>query len=220
MDKIISVINKVGRQIFYHPTPLEDYNVLAKKSLSPNTYRGFHKIDKTKPGPKEAFERILIDNSKFIRESLTVAKTESDIDSLERSICQMLKKELKKNIDNRQLNSYNKLRKPIDIVIEHFVSMGKDFSSSRQNVTNCLFLPLDSQMFQSNIIFSEDECSKLKIKRTFTFKDIVDETHYYEIQDFLKMKATMLGIENRIYFDLVWNDRYKSKGKNLFATNP
>jgi hypothetical protein len=220
MDKIISAINKVGQQLFYNPKPLIEYDILVRKSLGPNTYRGFHKIDKSKPGAKDAFEKILIGQSKFIIESLLIAKTESDIDNLEKIICKTLKDELKNNIDNRQLNSFNKLRKPIDIIIEHIVSMGIGFSLPRQKITNDLFLPLDSQMFKSNIIFSDIESSELKIKRTFTFKDIVDETHYYEIQDFLKIKAKKVGIESRIFFDLLWNDRYKSKGKNLFATNP
>ncbi|MDQ3682581.1 MAG: hypothetical protein M3352_05850 [Bacteroidota bacterium] len=229
MEKIISAINKVGKQVFYNPTPFIEYELLVRKSLGPNTYRGFHKIktvdeankvSKAKSGSKDAFEKVLINNSKFIVDTLLNAKNESDINFLEKDICKTLKKELKNKIDNRQLNSFNKLRKPVDIVIEHLVAMGKDFSLTRQKITKHLFLPLDSQMFRSDIVFSDKEISKLRIKRSFTFKDIVDEKHYYEIQDFLKQKAKKLGIENRIYFDLVWGDRYKSKGKNLFATNP
>lgn len=220
MDKIISAINKTGQQIFFNPQPLLPYDELVKKSLGANTYRGFHKVDKSKSGSKEAFEKVLIDNSRFIIDSLQNIKTEKELDSFEKEICKTLKKELKKNIDNRQLNSFNKLRKPIDIVIEHLVSMGSDFSTARKNLTPHLFLPLDSQMFQSTIVFSDKEAIELKIKRSFTFKDIVDEKQYNEIQIFLKNKANLIGVDNRIFFDLVWNDRYKSKGKNLFATNP
>jgi len=220
MDKTIASINKVGQQVFYNPKPLLDYDILVKKSLGPNTYRGFHKVDKSKSGSKEAFEKVLIDNSKFIIDTLLTAETEKELDTFEKEICKTLKKELKKNIDNRQLNSFNKLRKPIDIVVEHLISMGTDFASGRQKLTQHLFLPLDSQMFQSNFVFSDKEISELKIKRSFSFKDIVDEKHYYEIQSFLKEKAITVGVDNRIFFDLVWNDRYKSKGKNLFATNP
>ena len=219
MDKTIALINKVGQRVFYNPTPLIDYDQLVRKSLGPNTYRGFHKVDKSLPGAKDAFEKVLIKNSKSIIDSLRAAKTQTDLDFLEIDICKTLKKELKKNIDNRQLNSFNKLRKPIDIVIEHIVAMGTDMASTRQKITKHLFLPLDSQMFKSNIVFSDKELSDLKLKRTFTFKDINDETHYYEIQDFLNKKSKTIGIENRIFLDLVWNDRYKSNGTNLFATN-
>lgn len=97
--------------------------------------------------------------------------------------------------------------------------MGNDFDNARQYLTKHLFLPLDSQMFKSNFVFSDKEISELKIKRTYTFKDIEDENQYYEIQEFLRQKAIKVGISNRIFFDLIWNDRYKSAGKNLFETN-
>jgi hypothetical protein len=126
--------------------------------------------------------------------------------------------ELSKNIRKDQLLSFNKLRKPVDIVIEHMISMGSDFNSVRQSLTKHLFLPLDSQMFQSSIVFSDEEIQYLKIDRTFTFKDIRSNSHYYEIQSFLSDKAARLNID-RIFFDLLWNERYKSNGGNLFETN-
>ena len=220
MDNIIFLINKVGQQVFYNPIPLLDYDTLVKKSLGPNTYRGFHKIDKSKSGSKVAFEKVLINNFKFIVDTLLNTKTEKELDSFEKQIFDILKEELKNNINNKQLISFNKLRKPIDIVVEHFISMGSDFFSARQTLTKHLFLPLDSQMFQSRFVFSDKEISELKIKRSYTFKDIVYEKQYYEIQSFLKQKAVNVGIENRIFFDLIWRDRYKSNGKNLFLTNP
>ena len=83
-----------------------------------------------------------------------------------------------------------------------------------------MFLPLDSQMFQSDFVFSDKERQELKIKKEFTFKDILEQSHYNEIQEFLKQKANLIGLENKIYFDLEWNDRWKSNGNNLFETNP
>ena len=188
MDKIVEM-NKVGQRIFHNPQSLLSYETLVKRSLGPNTYRGFHKIDKSKSGAKDAFEKTL-------------------------------KEELKKNIRNEQLISFNKLRKPIDIFIEHLIAMETNFSSVRQNLTKHMFLPLDSQMFQSDFVFSDKERQELKIKKEFTFKDILEQSHYNEIQEFLKQKANLIGLENKIYFDLEWNDRWKSNGNNLFETNP
>lgn len=218
MKNIIILINKVGQQVFHNPSPLVDYETLALKSLGSNTYRGFHRFDKSKKGSKEIFEKILIENSKYIIGSVKKAKNEKDIDHLESELCKILKSELK-NIKINQLNSFNKLRKPVDILIEHLVAMGNDFNNSRQSLTKHLFLPLDSQMFKSNFVFSDKEISELKIKRSYTFKDIEDENQYYEIQEFLRQKAIKVGISNRIFFDLIWNERYKSAGKNLFETN-
>ena len=67
-------------------------------------------------------------------------------------------------------------------------------------------------MFQSDFVFSDKERLELKIKKGFTFKDILEKSHYYEIQDFLKQKANLIGLENKIYFDSEWNDRWKSNG--------
>ena len=75
-------------------------------------------------------------------------------------------------------------------------------------------------MFQTNFVFSDTEIKKLGISRKYTFKDISKEKLYHDIQKFLMDKASTLGLEARIYFDLIWNDRYKSNGSNLFDTNP
>jgi hypothetical protein len=219
MEKI-KKINEVGQHVFYNPSPLLTYDKLVKKALNHNTYRGFHKIDKTKSGAKVAFEKVLTDNSKFVIDSLLAAKNEADIDKLENEICKMLKDELEENIKNDQLKSFNKLRKPVDIFIEHVVAMLENFTIVRKTITPYLFLPLDSQMFKSDFVFSDDEITKLNLKRNFTFKDIETQEQYLEIQNFLKEKANKCGIDNRIFFDLVWNDRWKSKGNNLFETNP
>jgi hypothetical protein len=73
MDKIAEM-NRVGQRIFYNPQSLLSYETLVKRSLGPNTYRGFHRIDKSKSGAKDAFETILIDNSNLIINSLLKSK--------------------------------------------------------------------------------------------------------------------------------------------------
>jgi hypothetical protein len=83
-----------------------------------------------------------------------------------------------------------------------------------------VILPLDSQIFQSEFIFTAQEAKALGIKRSFTYKDIKTAQHYADIQIFLKDKAAYIGLNHRIYFDLVWNKRFESNGTNLFLTNP
>lgn len=218
MEKIIQKIKKTGNRIFYNPILTLNYEDLAQKSLSNNTFRGFHKIDKTKIGSGELFRNVLSQEYHLITKSIQNANNESDIDSLEEELCAILKFELQKNIKPQQLKSFNKVRKPVDIVIEHMVAMYKGFNDVRHRITPWLFLPLDSQMFQSPIVFSDAEIRALKLKRNFTFQDIWDKSHYYEVQAFLKDKADKLNID-RIYLDLVWNNRYLSNGGNLFETN-
>jgi len=215
----IEDINKTGRRVFYNPTTKLEYEFLAQKSLGPNTFRGFHKIDKIKPGSSHVFKSVLIENSQSIIKQLNNLKTEKELNDFSNELCKELLKGLKKNINNKQLASYNKIRKPVDIVIEHLVSMGEDFNQARERITKHLFLPLDSQMFQSEFVFSNSEIRKLNLSRRFTFKDIYEIEHYFTIQEYLKNKASKIGLEERIYFDLIWNNRYNSKGGNLFETN-
>lgn len=59
------------------------------------------------------------------------------------------------------------------------------------------------------------------IKSNASFKDVQTRKTYSELQDILYKKAAeisdCIGKEfNRIYFDLLWNDRYKKSGNNLF----
>jgi hypothetical protein len=214
----IKILKKIGTEVFFEKRKTFDYSTLTHGVvLGPNSYRGFHKIDKSKTGSKEAFETVFTKNKDFIITELKNVKNEKELDTIENEICKKLKSALKKNIDNRQLDSFNKLRKPIDIAVEHFIAMGDDFVEVKNIISPFLFLPLDSQMFLSNVVFSDSEIKELRIKRTFTFKDITDKQHYYEIQEYLKTKAQKLGIENRIYFDLIWGDRYKRKSSEIFT---
>jgi hypothetical protein len=86
----------------------------------------------------------------------------------------------------------------------HLVAMCDEFNSNRSALVQYLYLPLDSQIFQSSITFSDDEVKELGIQRNYTFKDVTESSHYYKIQDFLNDKAKKLAINNRISFDLIW----------------
>jgi hypothetical protein len=227
--KITNELNKKGVNVFINPIKLyafEDiiHGVKVKgktiTAIGSNTYRGFHKINKLKFGAKYYFDNCIITNKEQIIKILTNKPNEKTIDALENEIVHQIKIELKHNIMNYQLTSYNKLRKPIDLVFESLVAMIKTLNSGDRNcLIPLLFLPLDSQMFESPIVFSDNEMKMLSIKRSYTFKDIVDKVHYNEIQSFLKEKAEKIKLQNRIFFDLLWNDRYKKTGGNLFETN-
>lgn len=217
---ILQKINNVGDRIFLNPTPLLSYEYLAKNSLASNTYRGFHRIDKCQPGASQIFEGFLLSNKQDIIKELNNISSEKELDQFADSLCDSLSHQLKVNIKDHQLTSYNKLRKPIDIIIEHMVSMGKDFANHRNALIPFLYLPLDSQMFKCNFVFSDSEIKELEIRRTFSFKNIKSKEHYQKIQNFLKQKISNEGVNSRIYLDLIWNKRYESSGTNLFLTNP
>ncbi len=213
-------MNEVGDTVFLAPTPLLGYEELVLKSLGSNTYRGFHRKNNTCLGASHTFRDVLTKKKDYLINALNNLTSEIELNKLANELCSELKIELSKNIKPSQLQSFNKARKPVDIVFEHFVAMGEDFAPARKTVTPWLFLPLDSQIFQSEFIFTAQEAMALDIKRRFTYKDIKTAQHYADIQKFLKNKAAKIGLNHRIYFDLVWNNRYESNGTNLFLTNP
>jgi len=223
MDKVkVKKINELGDIVFRSPANPHTYEYLLENALGQNTYRGFHRIDKHGTGAKVAFISVLGSNKTKdkIISCLGLIRTEDELNELENEVAEVIKPALS-NIRESQLDSYNKIRKPLDIFFEHLVSMEEDFDSIRKTLTPFLFLPLDSWMFKSPEVFPDEELNKLRIKRTFSFQDIEQEAHYFEIQKFLKMRAKREGLKFRIYFDLLWNNRYKkTSAKNLFQTNP
>ena len=83
-----------------------------------------------------------------------------------------------------------------------------------------MFLPLDSWIFQSEIIFPNENLSELKLKRRFSFGDIRSKNHYVLIQEYLKQRVSSLDVKYEIFLDLFWNNRYQRDGNNLFELNP
>lgn len=220
MQAQVKRMNEVGDTVFLTPTPLLSYEELVLKSLGSNTYRGFHRKNNNCLGASHTFRYVLTKKKDYLIHALNNLTSEMQLNELANELCSELKSELSKNIKPMQLQSFNKVRKPVDIVFEHFVAMGEDFAPARKTATPWLFLPLDSQIFQSEFIFTTEEAKALGIKRRFTYKDIKTAQHYADIQNFLKDKAENIGLNHRIYFDLVWNKRFESNGTNLFLTNP
>ncbi len=220
MQAQIKRMNEVGDTVFLTPTPLLSYEALVLKSLGSNTYRGFHRKNNNCLGASHTFRDVLTKKKDYLIHALNNLTSEIELNELANELCSELIIELGKNIKPSQLQSFNKVRKPVDIVFEHFVAMGEDFAPARKTATPWLFLPLDSQIFQSEFIFTTEEAKALGIKRRFTYKDIETAQHYADIQNFLKNKAANIGLNHRIYFDLVWNKRFESNGTNLFLTNP
>jgi hypothetical protein len=146
-----------------------------------DTYRGFHRTDKKTDGAKVAFTSVLRSKKDDIIRSLSKIRNEDELTELENEMGESVRMVLHKTIRKDQLDSYNKIRKPLDIFFEHLVSMEEDFGSIRRKITPFLFLPLDSWMFKSPEVFPDEELEALQIKRNFSFQDIVKPGHYFKI---------------------------------------
>ncbi|HVC98623.1 MAG TPA: hypothetical protein VND64_33460 [Pirellulales bacterium] len=225
-------------QVFLRPTTLYSWDKIisgaAVKSTSgatrrmfavgQNTFRGFHRRDKACPSAKEAFIKYFVDERFALVEALAAIRTRDELHRLCNRVCDAIRSRLG-NVVPTQLRAYNKVRKPVDLYFEHLVAMAVELDHVRAALVPLLFLPLDSQILAHPGIFAERELATHRLSRTSTYKDVVSERTYSALQSLLVEKARVVAAERRrpfhpIYFDLVWNDRYRNWGGNLFETNP
>jgi hypothetical protein len=121
--------------------------------------------------------------------------------------------------------SFNKIRKPVDLYIEHLVAMSLELKESRQVLIPLLFLPLDCQILGCLELFSDRELAQRSLRRTSTYSDVTSEETYSALQAIITRRANEVSNAlgrpfYAIYFDLVWNNRHSNWGGNLFETNP
>lgn len=198
-------------------------NSINMWAVSQNTWRGFRNIE----SPSEIYKLCFLENKDMILNSLEKVDSYGDLNILENKLYDMvLPKLLKanKNPASSILDSYNKVRKPIDLYIEHLVLMSKELDTRRRKLISYLMLPLDSWIFETSFIFTEDELSSVGLNRGSKYGDLKDRSDYNKLQALLKEKAEFITEQiklpfYRIYFDMFWNNRYKRNGRNLFETN-
>jgi putative zinc finger/helix-turn-helix YgiT family protein len=229
-----------AEQVFLHPTPRYSWEeivngvlVASPRGAGPrqfsavgrNTFRGFHKINKNWPGANEAFRSYFTHHKTGLLAELSRLENEEQLHQLENRVCEEVKS-LLTNIKPGQLQSYNKVRKPVDLYIMHLVAMATELDGSRERLAPLLFLPLDSQILCHQGLFVGSELQKRwSLPQTPTFQDVRTEKTYQGLQQLLQEKAgAVAGARGRplyrIYFDLLWGNRASNWGGNLFETNP
>ena len=202
-----------------------------QKAVSFNTWRSYHRKDTSKQGVSQVFEAYF-NSPKFIS-NLKGVKTEKDLHNLSNKALKGLRYKFN-DIVKEPLgeNNYGKLRKPIDLVMEHVVVMSSELVEVREILIPLLFLPLDSEMFKNPLIFSDEILQTAttlnndkRINRRSTYNSIKTEEAYLHLQKAALRMAKDLSEEykstsfKRIYFDLFWNNRYQRDGGNLFELN-
>jgi putative zinc finger/helix-turn-helix YgiT family protein len=192
-----------------------------------DTVRGLHRVrkDKDLPRPKETFQRYFIEQQDRLLRDLFVVSSREELHQLLTRICDEVRDELRSNIKPDRLASYNRVRKPVDLYLEHLVAMSFELEERRQLLVPLLYLPLDSWMFQSPHLFTERELAEHGLDRSSKFGDVKDEKTYQALQRIVDRRAGEVSRKVGkpfwpIYFDLLWNNRFRSRGCNLFQTNP
>lgn len=233
----INYLNK-AEKIFFCPITTYPWNEIVsgtiinthnhgkinKAAVNQNTFRGFHRINKECSGAKNVFvEYFISQRNIFVKELKTVGNIEN-LNDLSDLACREIRNKLT-NIIPKQLQSYNKVRKPVDLYIEHLVAMAVELEEVRMRLVPLLFLPLDNQILAFQGLFTDQELKQNNLTRTSTFKDITSKNIYIDLQNSLSLKGmTIQNIRHnsfhRIYFDLLWNNRFNYPGGNLFEISP
>jgi hypothetical protein len=211
-------------RVFLHPDPRYTWDEIVPRAVAQNTFRGFHRIDTVRSGAKEGFVNYFQEEKWALLDALLTVRSRDDLNSLSNRICMDVRARLG-NCKTLQLQPYNKIRKPIDLYLEHLVAMAVELDKVRATLVPDLFLPLDSWILKNPALFSDRELATNGLRRSSTYSDITSERTYSVLQSLLVQKAQAVAAKrgqsfHPIYFDLVWQDRYKRPGNNLFETNP
>lgn len=193
-------------------------------AVAQNTFRGFHRCNQSLPGAKNVFVNYFCENENRIVREMNDLKTKHEYETLLESVREDVCKHLKNNIKSKQLCSYNKTRKPIDLYFQHLVSMSNETKNLRNKITPFMNLPLDSQIFSTEAIFSVNELKLLGLNRRSSYGDVSSKEVYQKLQQLVLDKCGDISKRERqfypIYFDLLWGGRINRQGENLFEMNP
>jgi hypothetical protein len=225
-------------QVFLRPSPLYSWDEIVSGApvrsesggvrqmfaVGQNTFRGFHRINKACPGAKKEFIDYFLEQKAILISALSAVRTRDELNRLSNHICEGLRAKLY-NSSPAQLKSYNKVRKPIDLYIEHLAATAVELDDVRAKLAPLLFLPLDSQILAHPGLFTVQELEAHGLSRASTYKDVATESMHAALQTLLIQKAEVVAKARRrpfhvIYIDLIWNGRYDNWGGNLFETNP
>lgn len=235
MDKnvIIKALTK-GKKIFTEPKSLYTYdeiiigtNIKGKtmKAVANNTFMAFgYPLNENAQKVKNVYEDYFIKKKADIIKELINVNTLNDMDNLERAIYNDIYSKLT-DIKAEKLDSYNRIRKPINLYLEHIVSMCDSIDNAqRKKIVPHMFLPMDKFIFDSPHIFTDLEKKKWRIKEGSGFGVVRTEELFYEMQNSLieKAKAVSELLQEdfyRIYFDIFWGNRIESEEGNLFLSN-
>lgn len=94
-------------------------------AVGTNTFRAFHRLNKQREGPKATFINFFLSQKSVLLQQFAKIKTAADLHALSNNLKVDLVTRLG-NIRPDQLESYNKVRKLVDLFLEHLVSMAQD----------------------------------------------------------------------------------------------
>jgi hypothetical protein len=130
------------------------------------------------------------------------------------------------NIRPAQLQSYNKVRKVVDLYLEQLVALASELNQFRTTLVPLLRVPLDTWIFSQQCLFDDQDLRNAGVRRNSGFGALTTEDNYRALQQRLSFRADACSQHHGdvdfhpIYFDLLWGNRYTRGGGNLFELNP
>ncbi len=202
-------------------------------AVAPNTWRGHRRLDKSRPGSGEVFRDYFLHRRNDLIEGLDAVRTREDLHRLLNGVCGEIRSRLT-NIVEHVRTSYNSVRKPVDLYVEHLVTMATEVPADlRRRLVPMLFLPLDNRMLQpirvpggpTVQLFDPFVLQRHNLTPRSSYGHIRTEQCYLDLQREVERKAAEVSrLCGRpfpsVYFDLLWNGRHSRDGANLFELNP
>ena len=159
-------------EVFLRPSPQYSWDYIVPRAVAQNTFRGFHRIETTRSGAKEAFIGYFRERGTSLIASLLKTRTRDQMHDLGNRVCDDVRARLT-NCKQFQLRPYNKIRKPVDLYFEHLVAMAFELEHVRAQLVPLLSLPLDSQILASTAIFADEELYGYGLSRSSTYQDVL-----------------------------------------------
>jgi hypothetical protein len=226
--------------IFLHPSityPYEDIiqgvsvNGSLKKAVGVNTTQAFgRKLNYGNFGENKikamdvCDEFFLLHKNRIIDKLNSHIRTRNDMDVFEHELFKDLGENLLQYSTPSMIGeSYNRIRKPIELYLEHIVAMADEIDNeTRKILTPLLFLPIDRWIMGSELIFDDFDIYKWDLTRKSSFGMIRTRDLFNDMQRCLLEKSKEISIElgkefQVIYFDVFWGNRLNDPGVNLFG---
>lgn len=237
---ILKQAQQSAETIFLNPSALYKYediikgvtvNGTIKKAVDLNTTQAFGKkltygnfYDNKKKAMEVCDEFFLSKKDRIINELNSHIQTKEAMDAFEHELFMGIQESLLAYTTPTLIEeSYNRIRKAVELHLEHIVSMASEIDSeTRKLLTPLLFLPIDSWIIKNELIFDSKSIYCWGLTRGSSFGKITKKTLFDDMQRYLEKKANeisiVLGTEfHVIYFDVFWKNRLNMPRGNLFG---
>lgn len=206
-------------------------NGTRKKAVDLNTMQAFGKkltygnFGENKVKAMDVCDAFFLSQKyQIIKELHLRIRTKEAMDAFEHELFKSLQEALLPyTTPNLIEESYNRIRKVVELYLEHIVSMASEIDSeTRKLLTPLLFLPIDSWIIGNKLVFDDESISRWGLTRKSTFGSVSKKPIFDDMQRYLVKRAKeismVLGAEfHVIYFDVFWSNRLNMPGRNLFG---